>query len=160
MNVFDFSAQSVAGDDMPLDAFRGRVCLIVNVASECGFTSQYTGLEALYKKYRDQGFSTLAFPCDQFGQQEPGTDATILTFCTEQYGVTFPLFAKIQVNGADAHPLFQHLKAAKPGLLGSEAIKWNFTKFLVRRDGTVAARFAPTETPEQIEGSIVELLAR
>lgn len=160
MNVFDFSARSIAGDEVPLDVFRGQVCLIVNVASECGFTPQYTGLEALYEKYRERGFSILAFPCDQFGQQEPGTDATIQTFCTEKYSVTFPLFAKIQVNGADAHPLFRHLKTAKPGLLGTEAIKWNFTKFLVRRDGTVAARFAPTDTPEQIEEPIVELLTR
>ena len=160
MNVFDFSARSIAGDEMPLDVFRGQVCLIVNVASECGFTPQYTGLEALYLKHRDRGFSVLAFPCDQFGQQEPGNDSAILTFCTEKYNVTFPLFAKINVNGADAHPLFQHLKAAKPGLLGTGGIKWNFTKFLVRRDGSVATRFAPTDTPEQIEGSIVELLAR
>lgn len=159
VNVFGFSARSITGTDLPLDAFRGQVCLIVNVASECGFTPQYTGLEALYVKHRDRGFTVLGFPCNQFGQQEPGDDASILTFCIEQYAVTFPLFAKIAVNGPNTHPLFQHLKSERRGLMWTETIKWNFTKFLVARDGTVNTRFASIDTPEQIEGRIEELLA-
>ena len=159
MNLYDFTAQSIAGSEVRLDAYRGQVCLIVNVASKCGFTPQYTGLEALYEKHRDAGFAVLGFPCDQFGQQEPGDAATILDFCTRNYGVTFPMFAKVEVNGAGAHPLFAHLKKERPGLLGTEAIKWNFTKFLVDRSGRVRERFAPGDTPEQIETKLVALLA-
>ena len=159
MNLYDFSARSIAGSEVRLEAFRGHVCLIVNVASQCGFTPQYAGLEALYEKHRDSGFAVLGFPCDQFGQQEPGDDATILEFCTRDYGVTFPMFAKIEVNGAGAHPLFVHLKKERPGLLGTEAIKWNFTKFLVDRAGAVRERFAPGDTPEQIETKLLALPA-
>ena len=159
MNLYDFTAQSIAGSEVRLDTFRGQVCLIVNVASRCGFTPQYTGLEALYEKHRDAGFAVLGFPCDQFGQQEPGDDATILDFCTRNYGVTFPMFAKVEVNGAGAHPLFAHLKKERPGLLGTEAIKWNFTKFLVDCSGSVRERFAPGDTPELIETKLVALLA-
>lgn len=159
MSLYDFSARSITGSDVPLDAYRGQVCLIVNVASKCGFTPQYTGLEALYEKHCDAGFAVLGFPCDQFGQQEPGDDATVLEFCTRNYGVTFPMFAKVDVNGSGAHPLFVHLKKARPGLLGTEAIKWNFTKFLVDRSGRVRERFAPGDTPAQIEATLVALLA-
>ena len=128
--------------------------LIVNVASKCGFTSQYAGLETLYRRYRDRGFTVLGFPCDQFAHQEPGDEAEIKSFCSLTYDVTFPLFAKIEVNGSGAHPLFAYLKKAQPGLLGSEAIKWNFTKFLVNRDGQVLKRYAPSDTPERIEDDL------
>ncbi len=159
MNLYDFSARSVAGDETSLDTFRGRVCLIVNVASGCGYTPQYAGLERLYQKHKADGFEVLAFPCNQFGAQEPASNLTILEFCSAKYGVSFPLFAKVDVNGPDAHPLFAHLKSEQPGLLGTEGIKWNFTKFLVARDGTVSARFAPNVAPEQLEGQITSLLA-
>ena len=159
VNLYDFSARSIAGNEVRLDAYHGQVCLIVNVASQCGFTPQYIGLEALYEKHCDAGFAVLGFPCDQFGQQEPGDDATILEFCTRKYNETFPLFAKVEVNGAGAHPLFVHLKKERPGLLGTEAIKWNFTKFLVDRSGHARERFAPGDTPEQIEAKLVALLA-
>ena len=158
MNVFDCTARSITGDDVRLDTYRGQVCLIVNVASYCGFTPQYTGLEALYRRHHASGLAVLGFPCDQFGQQEPGDETSILNFCTLEYAITFPLFAKIEVNGAGAHPLFAHLKKERPGVLGTEAIKWNFTKFLVARDGSVVARFAPTDTPAQLEARIVALL--
>ena len=130
---------------------------VVNVASKCGFTPQYEGLEALYRKLAPRGFAVLGFPCDQFGHQEPGDEAEIRSFCSLNYGVTFPLFAKIDVNGDGAHPLYRHLKKAAPGLLGSEAIKWNFTKFLVDREGHVVKRYAPTDKPESIEKDIVAL---
>lgn len=134
-----------------LDAYSGRVLLVVNVASECGFTPQYAGLEALYRRYRDRGLTVLGFPCNQFGHQEPGTEADIAQFCSAQYDVTFPLFAKIDVNGPNAHPLFALLKSRAPGVLGTTAIKWNFTKFLVGRDGAVLVRYASRDTPEEIE---------
>ena len=158
MNVFDFSARDITGADRNLADFRGRALLIVNVASRCGYTSQYTGLEALYRRHRDRGFDVLGFPCDQFGKQEPGTEAEILEFCSLTYDVTFPMFAKVDVNGPGAHPLYQHLKTECPGLLGTEAIKWNFTKFLVDRAGHVRLRFAPVDTPESIDGVIAALL--
>lgn len=148
------------GSATDLSAYRGQVLLIVNVASKCGFTPQYAGLEALYRAHRDAGFTVLGFPCNQFGAQEPGDAAEIANFCSTTYDVTFPVFAKVDVNGADAAPLWRHLKQAAPGLLGSEAIKWNFTKFLVDRDGRVVERYAPTTKPEAIEGDIQTLLQR
>jgi glutathione peroxidase len=143
-----------------METYRGQMLLIVNVASKCGFTSQYAGLEALYRHYRDKGFTVLGFPCDQFAHQEPGSDAEIQSFCSLTYDVTFPLFAKIEVNGSGAHPLFTFLKKAKPGLLGSETIKWNFTKFLVNREGQVLKRYAPSDTPEKIEDDLREMIER
>ncbi|OGI39875.1 MAG: glutathione peroxidase, partial [Candidatus Muproteobacteria bacterium RBG_16_62_13] len=133
MNISDFSVVTLEGANQSLSAYRGQVLLVVNVASECGFTPQYAGLEALYRRYRDKGFSVLGFPCNQFGGQEPGTAGEIREFCTTRYDISFPLFARIEVNGPDAHPLFQHLKHEQKGVLGTEAIKWNFTKFLVDR---------------------------
>jgi len=159
MNVFDFTAPDLSGIDQPLAQWRGHVLLIVNVASKCGFTPQYAGLEQLYQRYKDRGLVVLGFPCDQFGHQEPGDEAAIAAFCTLNYGVSFPMFAKIEVNGAGTHPLFQYLKSAQTGILGTEAIKWNFTKFLVGRDGAVLARFASAVMPAQIEQDIVPLLA-
>ena len=146
------------GTATDLSRFEGQVLLIVNTASKCGFTPQYEGLEALYRKYKDRGFSVLAFPCNQFGQQEPGDAEEIASFCRLTIDVTFPVFGKIDVNGPDAAPLFRHLKSEAKGLLGSEAIKWNFTKFLVDRDGRVAGRYAPTTTPEALERDIEALL--
>ena len=146
------------GTATDLSRFEGQVLLIVNTASKCGFTPQYEGLEALYRKYKDRGFSVLAFPCTQFGQQEPGDAEEIASFCRLTFDVTFPVFGKIDVNGPDAAPLFRHLKSEAKGLLGSEAIKWNFTKFLVDRDGRVAGRYAPTTTPEALERDIEALL--
>jgi glutathione peroxidase len=154
MSIYQFSARGIDGVEVPLESYRGRMLLIVNVASRCGFTPQYTGLEALHEKYRERGFAVLGFPCNQFGSQEPGTDAEIQQFCTMTYGVAFPLFAKVEVNGANADPLWKYLKGEKPGLLGSEAIKWNFTKFLVGRDGEVQRRFAPKDTPEDLDSVI------
>ena len=140
MTVYDHSARSLDGSERPLSEFRGQVLLIVNVASRCGFTPQYAGLEALYRSYRDRGFAVLGFPCNQFGSQEPGTEADIQSFCATTYDVSFPMFAKVEVNGADAHPLYRYLKGERPGILGTEAIKWNFTKFLVDRNGSVVKR--------------------
>lgn len=157
-NVFDFEATALDGKPLPLSAFRGQVLLIVNTASRCGFTPQYAGLQRLYEKYKDRGFSVLGFPCNQFGAQEPGDAAEVATFCSNNFGVSFPLGEKIQVNGQDAHPLYKHLTAAVPGVLGTEAIKWNFTKFLVNRDGVVVARFAPTTKPEDLATNIESLL--
>ena len=157
--VYDFTAQALDGREVSLDAYRGKVLLIVNVASKCGFTPQYEGLEALYAKYRDRGFAVLGFPCNQFGGQEPGDAAAIGAFCSTTYGVSFPMFAKIEVNGEDAHPLYRFLKSEKKGVLGSQAIKWNFTKFLIDRSGEVAGRYAPTDKPEALEGDIERLLA-
>jgi glutathione peroxidase len=157
MSVYDFSARLGTGKERSLDAYRGKVLLLVNVASKCGFTPQYKGLQALYEQFAPRGFELLAFPCDQFGHQEPGSDAEIAAFCDTTYRVTFPIFAKIEVNGAGAHPLYVWLKAQKGGLLGS-AIKWNFTKFLIDRKGEVVARFAPTAKPESLVGDVEALL--
>ncbi|GKQ54733.1 glutathione peroxidase [Bradyrhizobium sp. Ce-3] len=155
--VFDFTAKSLAGDDMPLRQFEGQVLLIVNTASACGFTPQYKGLQELHAGLSPRGFAVLGFPCNQFGAQEPGTAAQIATFCETNYAVTFPMFAKIDVNGSAAHPLYEHLKREKSGLLGP-AIKWNFTKFLVDRAGKVVARHAPTARPEGLKKDIEALL--
>ena len=154
MNVYDFKARTIDGEDVPLSRYRGHPLLIVNVASKCGFTPQYTGLEALYRKYHGRGLEVLGFPCDQFGAQDPGNEEEIKSFCTLTYGVTFPMFAKINVNGPDAHPLYRYLTHALPGLLGLESIKWNFTKFLVGKDGVPIKRYAPTEKPENLAGDI------
>jgi glutathione peroxidase len=158
-SIYDFSADSLSGTPVNLEQYRGKVLFIVNTASECGFTPQYKGLEALYRQFRDKGVEVLGFPCNQFGKQEPGTAEQIGTFCTENYAVSFPLFSKIDVNGADAHPLYRHLKNKAPGVLGTEAIKWNFTKFLVKKDGTVYKRYAPQTKPEEITADIEKLLA-
>ena len=149
-----FSATLLDGTVQPLDQYRGQVVLVVNVASNCGFTSQYQGLQALYEKFQARGFAVLGFPCNQFGGQEPGDANDIRQFCDTRYRITFPMFDKIDVNGANAHPLFQWLKSSRPGVLGSEAIKWNFTKFLVGRDGRVVARYAPTTAPSDLEKDI------
>ena len=159
--VFDFEAETLAGGVKSLREFAGKVLLIVNTASQCGFTPQYAGLEDLYRTYKDRGFTVLGFPCNQFGGQEPGSAAEIGTFCERNYGVSFPMFSKVDVNGERAHPLYQYLKKQKPGLLGplgGGAIKWNFTKFLVDRYGRVAARYAPSTKPERLSGDIERLL--
>jgi len=158
MSLYDFTVTTIQGTEKSLSDYRGKVLLIVNTASKCGFTPQYKGLQALYDAYRDKGFEVLGFPCDQFGHQEPGNEDEILQFCELNFGVTFPLFAKINVNGPQAHPLYQYLTKAKRGILGSSAIKWNFTKFLIDRSGQVLKRFAPTDTPEKIEEEIKRLL--
>ena len=150
-SIYDFSAKDIDGNEQKLDAYRGKTMLIVNVASKCGFTPQYEGLEALYRKFKEQGLVVLGFPCDQFGHQEPGNENEIRNFCSLNYDVTFPMFAKIDVNGADEHPLYRQLKSQAPGVLGTTAVKWNFTKFLVNRDGAVVARYSPRDTPEDIE---------
>jgi glutathione peroxidase len=157
-NVYDFSATSLTGKDTKLSDFRGKVLLIVNTASKCGFTPQYEGLERLHKELEPKGFSVLGFPCNQFGRQEPGNASEIGQFCSVNYGVTFPMFAKIDVNGEDAHPLFAFLKQARRGIFGTARIKWNFTKFLVDRKGEVVARFAPATKPEAVSGKIAALL--
>jgi glutathione peroxidase len=158
MSLFDFKVNAIDGSERTLNDYAGKVMLIVNVASRCGFTPQYAGLEALYRKHKDAGLVVLGFPCNQFGAQEPGTEAEIQTFCATNYSVSFPMFAKVEVNGANAHALYRHLKSAKPGLLGTEAIKWNFTKFLVDRRGDVVARYAPNDKPEDLEQDIVAQL--
>jgi len=155
--IYDFTAVSLAGEDVPLQRFEGQVLLIVNTASACGFTPQYRGLEALQKELGPRGFSVLGFPCNQFGKQEPGDAKAIEQFCASKYAVTFPMFAKIDVNGDNADPLYRYLKSEKSGLLGS-SIKWNFTKFLVDRSGQVVARHAPTTTPESLRKEIEALL--
>lgn len=157
--VYGFSAQTIDGKTRILADFNGKVLLVVNTASQCGFTPQYQGLEALYKKYSDRGFAVLGFPSNQFGQQEPGSDTEISEFCEVNYGVTFPMFSKIDVNGAGAHPLYKYLTSEKKGLLGSEAIKWNFTKFLIGKDGAVISRYAPTTKPEDIAKDVERALA-
>jgi len=157
-DLYAQTVRTIDGKDVPLADWRGKVLLIVNTASKCGFTPQYEGLEALHKQYGDKGFSVLGFPCNQFGAQEPGDEAEIASFCKLTYDVDFPMFAKVDVNGDAAHPLFKALKAAAPGLLGSEGIKWNFTKFLVDRSGNVVDRFAPTTKPEAIAADIEKLL--
>ena len=159
MSLYDLDVTTIDGASQSMAEYRGQALLIVNVASQCGFTPQYTGLEALYLAYKDKGFAVLGFPCDQFGHQEPGTEAEIQSFCTLNYQLTFPLFAKVEVNGGNAHLLFRLLKSERPGLLGTEAIKWNFTKFLVGKDGAVLRRYAPTDTPEQITKDVAALVA-
>jgi len=156
--LYDIDLKTIDGADEKLAAYAGKVLLVVNVASQCGFTPQYQGLEALYRRYRDRGLVVLGFPCDQFGHQEPGDEAQIKSFCTVEYDVTFPLFAKIDVNGEATHPLYRVLKSEAKGLLGTQAIKWNFTKFLVDKDGRVVKRYAPNEKPANLAGSIEPLL--
>jgi glutathione peroxidase len=156
--IYDINAESLQGDTRSLADYAGKLMLIVNTASKCGFTPQFEGLEALYQRYQARGLVVLGFPCNQFGEQEPGAAAEIADFCQKNYGVSFPMFAKIDVNGADTHPLYKLLKQSARGLLGSEGIKWNFTKFLVDRDGRVIERFAPTTTPEAIAKDIEALL--
>ena len=156
--IYDVEVTTIDGERQTLESYRGKVLLIVNVASKCGFTPQYAGLEALYRRYRPQGLEVLGFPCDQFGHQEPGSAQEIKSFCSLTYQVSFPMFAKIEVNGPNTHPLYQILKSAQKGLLGSEAIKWNFTKFLVDRSGRVTERFAPATKPEALRGAIEALL--
>ncbi|HYK50486.1 MAG TPA: glutathione peroxidase [Terriglobales bacterium] len=159
MNVFDFNAESLDGAPVDLARWRGNVLLIVNTASKCGFTPQYTGLEQLYRQFKDRGLVVLGFPCNQFGSQEPGNANDIGAFCTENYDVTFPMFAKIDVNGDNAHPLYRHLKEEAPGVFGTQGIKWNFTKFLIDKNGKVFKRYAPQTKPEEIAGDIERLLA-
>jgi glutathione peroxidase len=155
----EFSAKTLNGKTLGLASYRGKVVLVVNTASECGFTPQYTGLEALNKKYHERGLEVLGFPCNQFGAQEPGDSAEIGAFCQKNYGVSFQMFDKVEVNGAGAHPLYKWLTHAAPGILGTEAIKWNFTKFLLGRDGSVVKRYAPKTDPGEIAGDIETLLA-
>lgn len=156
--VHDFSAPDLSGRDVPLEQYRGKVLLVVNTASKCGFTPQYKGLQKLYDQYHDRGLEILGFPCNQFGKQEPGSASEIGEFCELNYGVSFPMFSKIDVNGDQAHPLYDHLKTEAPGLLGSKAIKWNFTKFLVDKEGRVVRRYAPKDRPEDIAADIDKLL--
>jgi glutathione peroxidase len=154
--LYDFTVDDIGGHPVKLDRFKGKVLLVVNTASKCGFTPQYQGLEALYRKYREQGLEVLGFPCNQFGAQEPGSEQEIATFCETNFGISFPMFAKIDVNGDTTAPLYRYLKHEKPGLLGTEAIKWNFTKFLVDRNGNVVARYAPNDTPESRAGDVAK----
>ena len=156
--LYDFTVDDIEGHPVTLDRYKGKALLVVNTASKCGFTPQYKGLEALYRKYREQGLEVLGFPCNQFGAQEPGNEQEIATFCETNYDVTFPMFSKIDVNGAATAPLYRYLKHEKPGLLGTEAIKWNFTKFLVDRNGKAVARYAPTDTPESLEADVAKAL--
>jgi glutathione peroxidase len=158
MSIYDIDVMTIEGRPQKMDAYRGKALLVVNVASKCGFTPQYTGLQAIYERYKEKGFTVLGFPCDQFGHQEPGDEAEIQSFCSTNYKVTFPLFAKIDVNGSDAHPLYKLLKSEKKGLLGSESIKWNFTKFLVGADGSILKRYAPQDTPEKIGEDLASIL--
>lgn len=157
--IYEIPVQTITGEETTLTQYRGKVLLIVNVASKCGFTPQYKGLEELYKKHKDLGLVVLGFPCNQFGSQEPGDESEIRSFCSLNYGVTFPMFAKIDVNGSAEHPLYKYLKSQKGGLLGFDAIKWNFTKFLVSRSGDVIDRYAPTTTPASLEKDIEKALA-
>ena len=157
-SVYDFTPKALDGGEAPLSAYKGKALLFVNVASQCGFTYQYEGLEALWRTYKDRGFAVLGFPCNQFGKQEPGNADEIRNFCSTTYDVTFPLFAKIDVNGPNAHPLYRYLEEQKRGLLGSKSIKWNFTKFLVDREGRVRRRYPPTTKPEALTGAIEQVL--
>lgn len=157
-SIIDFNARDLDGRERALSEFAGQVLLVVNVASKCGFTPQYAGLETLWRDCRQRGFAVLGFPCDQFGHQEPGDESAIREFCSTQYDVTFPMFSKVEVNGAGAHPLFAWLKRERPGMLGTGAIKWNFTKFLVDRDGQVVKRYAPKDSPESLQDDIKALL--
>jgi glutathione peroxidase len=156
--LYDIPVTTIDGAETTLERYRGKALLIVNVASRCGFTPQYKGLEALYRKYKDSGFVVLGFPCNQFGRQEPGSEADIRGFCDEYYSVTFPLFAKIDVNGRNAHPLYRHLKSARKGLLGRRTIAWNFTKFLVGKNGDVLRRYGSRRKPEEIEKDVAALV--
>ncbi len=156
-SVYDFSVKDISGKEVSLSEFKGKLLLIVNVASKCGFTPQYEGLEALHKELAGK-VEVLGFPCNQFGKQEPGNEEEIKSFCSLTYNVTFPMFAKVDVNGGDAHPLYKYLKGEKPGLLGTEAIKWNFTKFLVDKNGQVVKRYAPTDKPEDIKKDLAKYL--
>lgn len=158
MSVYDFSANSLVGEEVKLDTYQGKVLLIVNTASKCGLTPQYEGLEALYKELNGQGLEVLGFPCNQFGGQEPGDSNEIASFCLKNYGVSFPMFEKIDVNGSTTHPLYKFLKSEAKGLLGSEKIKWNFTKFLINKEGEVVERYAPTTPPEKLKSDIEKLL--
>ncbi|CAN5192361.1 glutathione peroxidase [soil metagenome] len=158
-NIYDFKVDSLAGAPVDLGQYRGKVLLIVNTASNCGHTPQYKGLEEIYKRFKDKGLVVLGFPCNQFGAQEPGSAAEIGAFCEKNYGVSFPMFAKIDVNGVGAHPLFEHLKSKASGILGTESIKWNFTKFLVKKDGAIFKRYAPRTLPEELVGDVERLLA-
>lgn len=158
-NVYDFTADSLGGEKIDLGQYRGRVLLIVNTASKCGFTPQYQELESLYRDYKDQGLAVLGFPCNQFGKQEPGSAADIAAFCERNFGVSFPLFAKVDVNGAQTHPLFAHLKKQARGVLRTQGIKWNFTKFLVKKDGSVYKRYAPRTPPGRLRADVDKLLA-
>ena len=158
MSIYEFKAKSASGKDVALSDYRGKPVLIVNVASHCGFTPQYKGLEALYQKYHDAGFVVLGFPCNQFGKQEPGTEAEIQSFCEMNFGVKFPLFKKIEVNGRNADPLYKYLVDEKPGFLGLKRIKWNFTKFLIDKNGKPVKRYAPTVKPEDLEADIEQIL--
>lgn len=158
MSIYDFTVKTIDGKDLKLSTYQGKTLLIVNVASRCGFTPQYEGLENLFRKYQSQGLVVLGFPCNQFGAQEPASEAEIKNFCETNYQVSFPLFCKINVNGPEAHPLFDFLKKANPGILGTEAIKWNFTKFLVDKNGNVVKRFASIDKPESLEKSICAIL--
>jgi glutathione peroxidase len=160
MSIYEFQAETLDGKPTPLAGYRGQVVLIVNTASKCGLTPQYEGLEALYRKHKDKGFSVLGFPCNQFGGQEPGDAEQIADFCSTTFDVSFPMFSKIEVNGPQAHPLYAYLKKEKKGVLGSEGIKWNFTKFLVGRDGQVIKRYAPTDKPESLRKDIEAALGR
>jgi glutathione peroxidase len=159
MSVYDYSARTIDGTEQSLAIWRGHPLLIVNVASKCGYTPQYTGLESLYRKYAARGLIVLGFPCNQFGHQEPGDEAEIKRFCSLTYPVSFPMFAKIDVNGADAHPLYRYLKQSRPGILGLESIKWNFTKFLTDRNGEPIKRYAPSDTPESLASDVEAALA-
>lgn len=158
MSALAFQAKRLNGDNADLMEYAGQVVLVVNTASDCGYTPQYKSLEALYKEFQAQGFSVLGFPCNQFGQQEPGDANDIGAFCEKNYGVSFPMFEKVDVNGDNAHPLFQYLKSHAPGVMGTEMIKWNFTKFLIQRDGNVFKRYAPQTTPLEIREDILQLL--
>lgn len=158
MSIYDFSATTIDGQSQSLETYRGQVLLIVNVASRCGFTPQYAGLEELYQRYKDKGFQVLGFPCNQFGKQEPGSKAEIKSFCSLKFRITFPMFAKINVNGADADPLYKYLKSRRRGLLWTQSIKWNFTKFLVNRSGEVVKRYGSLSTPKRIKRKLVSLL--
>ena len=157
-NVYKFNAKTIDGTEQSLNEYAGKTLLVVNVASKCGFTPQYTGLESLYRKFKDKGLVILGFPCDQFGHQEPGDADEIKNFCSTKFDVSFPLFAKIDVNGSKAHPLYQHLKRAAPGVLGTEGVKWNFTKFLVDKQGKVVRRYGSMDSPESIERDIARIL--
>lgn len=159
MSLYDLEAQSIDQQTVPLSRYKGQVMLIVNTASACGFTPQFTGLEKLHKTYTDQGLAVLGFPCNQFASQDPGDDAQIANFCQKNYGVSFQMMSKVKVNGDEAHPLYQWLTAEAPGILGSKAIKWNFTKFLVGRDGRVIKRYAPQDSPEKMAKDIEAALA-
>lgn len=157
-SIYEFSATSIDGKPVSFDAYKGNVLLVVNTASQCGFTPQYKGLQALFDQYASQGLVVLGFPCNQFGQQEPGSEGQIQSFCEMNFGVSFPLFQKIDVNGSNAHPLYQYLTKAAPGIFGTEGIKWNFTKFLIDRSGKVVKRYPPTTKPEDLAKDIQALL--